>query len=330
MIRHLLFWAGAWAVIISLLGQSGCQRQSSTPPTPITVQLKWNHSAQFAGLYAAQDQGYYAEEQLDVRFLEGGGIVDLITPVVNGAADFGMVSGMEVVLGAAGGDPIQAIAVIYRRTPFVYFASTDSGINRPEDFAGKTIQVPPRSRPIFYTILSHVGLTPQDTIESQQTGLAPFYAGEVDVAVGYITTQVPEVRRQGYDLNVIFPDDYGVHIYDDTLFTTSDLIANNPDLALRFVRATLRGWTYALEHPDEAAALVQQYNPEANVANEIEALVASVPYVNTGEDYIGWMSQQTWNEMAETFRQHGVLTRTVEIESIYTMQFLEEIYRAQP
>ena len=309
---------------------SACQNRATRPLTPVTLQLKWTHSAQFAGFYAAQTEGYYAAEGLDVKFVEGGPNIDPVAPVLNGTADFGVGAGIDIILQGAAGAPIEAVAVLYRRSPFVYFARADSGITGPEDFAGKVVQVSARSRPIYYTILAHVGLPVDQTVESRETGLSVFYDGEVDVGSGYITSQVLEVRRQGYELNVIFPDDYGVHMYDDTLFTTSDLIAADPDLVLRFVRATLRGWTYAVEHPAEVGEMVGQYKPQVDLDYENEVMAASLPYVNTGEDHIGWMRPEIWAEMAETFRAQEVLVEPLEVDSVYTMAFLEQIYQPSP
>jgi ABC-type nitrate/sulfonate/bicarbonate transport system substrate-binding protein len=96
---------------------------------------------------------------------------------------------------------------------------------------------------------------------------------------------------------------------------------------LRFTRAALRGWTYAVEHPDDVGAFVQKYNPNSDVALENDRMIASIPIVNTGEDFIGWMKPVIWQSMEQTLREQGVLTDPLDVEQTYTMQFLEEIYR---
>ena len=95
---------------------------------------------------------------------------------------------------------------------------------------------------------------------------------------------------------------------------------------LRFVRASLKGWTYAVENPAEMPALVGQYLAEADAATENAKMVASLPLVNTGEDHIGWMRPEVWAAMEQTLRTQGVLTKPLDVTQVYTMQFLEMIY----
>ena len=108
--------------------------------TPITVQLSWTNQAEFAGLYAADQLGYFADEGLQVSFLEGGSEVNFITPVVDGRAQFGIAQPADVILARADGVPVRSVAAIYRRSPIVFFALADSGITRPQDFIGKKIR----------------------------------------------------------------------------------------------------------------------------------------------------------------------------------------------
>jgi len=142
----------------------------------------------------------------------------------------------------------------------------------------------------------------------------------------YLNAMVLELERAGYKLNLIYPDDYGVHFYADTIFTTDDLVAKNSDLVTRFLRATLKGWTYAVENPTTIGPMVLKYQPAADAALEDAKMIASLPLVNTGEDFIGWMKPETWTGMEKTLREQGVLTKPVDVMQAYTMQFVKEIY----
>jgi NitT/TauT family transport system substrate-binding protein len=139
---------------------------------------------------------------------------------------------------------------------------------------------------------------------------------------GFVIT----AQQAGYTLNLIYPDDYGVHFYADCLFTTDDVITNNPQLVRRFLRATLKGWTYAVEHPTAIGPLVVKYKPDADAALEIAKMTTALPLVNTGEDHIGWMRPEMWSGMEKTLRDQGVLTTPVDVAEVYTLQFLREIY----
>lgn len=316
-------------IVLLMFELAACRSavSSTSTLTSITVQLSWTHQAEFAGLYAAEQQGYFAEEGLQVSFVEGGPEVDFISPVVNGAAQFGIAQPADVILARADGKPLQSIAVIYRRSPIVFFALADTGITRPQDFVGKKIRSALTVDLTLQAMMARVGISPdQYEVEYLPSDISLFASGDVPVWSGFINVFVLEIQQAGYKLNIIYPDDYGIHFYGDILITTDDLIEKNPDLVRRFTRAALKGWTYAVENPASIGAYVQKYNPEADPALETNKMTASIPLVNTGEDFIGWMKPEVWAGMEQTLQEHGVLTKQLDIAQVYTMQFVKEIY----
>ena len=311
-----------------LAGLAACMAASSSRPelTPVTVQLRWTHQAQFAGFYAADQNGYYADEGLAVTFLEGGPFVDRLTPVLEGEAQFGVASGLELIVARAQGKPVKAIATILRRDPFAFFALADSGITRPEDFVGKTIQIRERSRPFLRTMMNNVGISPDQYIENYEADFGDLYTGEIDVAVGFMTAQLIEAEKAGYKINVIYPDDYGVHFYTDVIFTTDEVIEANPELVRRFLQATIKGWVYAIENASQAGELVAHYKAQVDVLLENEKMFASLPLINTGRDHIGWMIPEVWQGMVDTLVEQEVITSSIQAKEVYTIRFLEEVY----
>ena len=305
---------------------AGCTKTTTVTLTPITVQLLAPHNAAYAGFYAADQKGLYAAEGLSVTFLEGGPNVDFLTPVINGSAQFGLAGGDVLIMKRAEGKTLRAVATIFRRNPQVYVALADSGIKRPQDFAGKVIRVG-TSTALLHAMTANVGIRPDQYTEvTLPSDLAAFASGEVPVWGMYLTNFLVVIKRAGYKVNIIYPDDYGVHFYADSIFATDEMIDMNPDLVRRFLRATLKGWTYAGENPAEIGAMVLNYNPKADADLETEKMTASIPLVNTGEDFIGWMRPEIWVGMEQTLRKQGILTRDLDLSQVYTMQFLEEIY----
>jgi NitT/TauT family transport system substrate-binding protein len=302
---------------------------TSTPAlTPITVQLSWFHQAEFAGFYAADQLGYFREEGLQVSFVEGGPEVDFIAPVVNGTAQFGVAQPPNLILARADGKPVRTIAIIYRRSPIVFFSHADLGITRPQDFVGKKIRSAITLDLTLRATMARLGIQPdQYEIVYLPGDVSLFASREVPVWVGFINVIALDVQRAGYEINIIYPDDYGIHFYGDVLITTDDLIAQNPDLVRRFTRAVLRGWTNAQENPETIGKFVQKYNADADETLENARMIASLPLVNTGEDYIGWMKPEVWAVMEQTLREQGVLSQALDVEQVYTTQFLEEIYK---
>jgi NitT/TauT family transport system substrate-binding protein len=307
---------------------SACGQPATPALTPITVQLLWTHNATFSGFYAADQNGYYAAEGLAVTFIEGGPTTDLIAPVLNGTAQFGIAGADGLLLARSEGKPVRAIAIIDRRSPLVFGALTNSGITRPQDFVGKTIRVTPQVTPALHAMMERLGISgDQYTEVSLPSEVAAFESGQAQVWGLYLNNFAITLQQTGHELNYIYPDDYGIHFYGDTLFTTDEMIAAQPDPVLRFLRATLKGWTWAIENANKTGALVQKYNPNVDPVLENAKMIATLPLVNTGEDHIGWMKADVWAGMEQILRQQGVLTAPLDVTQIDTMQFLEEIYK---
>ncbi len=308
---------------------SACAPAATPTPalTSVTVQLKFLHDAQFGGFYAADQKGYYTAEGLAVTLVPGTADTDVLKSVVDGQAQFGVAGPSELILGRAEGKPVRAIATTYRRNPTVFFALASTGITRPQDFVGKKIRAVGDQPQILHAMTARLGIRPDQYSEvNLPSDVALLASGEVPVWGAYVTALVLAVQQAGYKINIIYPDDYGVHLYGDTIFATDDLIAKNPDLVRRFLRATLKGWTYAVENPATVGAMVVKYKPDRDAALENAKMTASIPLVNTGEDYIGWMKPEIWTGMEKTLREQVVLTKPVDVTQVYTMQFVKEIY----
>jgi len=323
--KKVLFILISIVMTVATVTVAGCAGVEK-PSDQVTVQLKWVHSIQFAGMYLAEEKGFYADENIAVTFNTGGPKLDKIEGVTSGRNDFGIVAAPEVLQARATGIDITAIAVIFRINPTVYFTMADSGIKTPEDFVGKKVRRSP-SDFVLPTMMSNLGID-MDQLQAAPPDLSmeAFFSGEVDIWHGYLTDQVITARSKGYKLSIFYPDDYGVHVYNDIIITTARLIDENPGLVERFLRATLRGWHYAIENPDEAVAITLQYDDTLDKEHQGLVMEAQVPLIHTGRDDIGYMRGEVWEEMCQLMLNHGILDAPLDPKRAYTMQFLHKIY----
>ena len=310
-----------------LLAACGGPGAGPSQLTPVTVQLNWLHYGNFGGLYAAQQNGLYEQEGLNVEFLEGGPEIDYIGSVLQGEAQFGVAGADDLLVARAQGKPVKAIAVVLRRSPIVFVAERSTGIDEPDDFRGKTIRITPQLRTSFDAMMEAAGV-PEDAYDTVilPSDLAVFASDAADVWGVYFSSFAISLQNAGYELNYIWPSDYGVHFYSDSIFTTDRMIEENPDLVLRFLRATLRGMTFAIENPDAIGAMVTIHDPNANPALENAKMAASLPLMHSGQQPMGWMEPAVWQGMYATLHEQGVITAPLTVESAYTARFLEEIY----
>src|SRR5580693_9712412 len=105
----------------------------------VTVRLKWFNQAQFAGFYVAQEKGFYKSAGLNVDIQPGGPDFPAVQMVTGGNEQFGVTGADQVLIARSKGVPVVALAVVYRRNPFVLFSLAKSGINGPADYVGKKV-----------------------------------------------------------------------------------------------------------------------------------------------------------------------------------------------
>ena len=312
----------------------GCERRKAEEPLDaVKVQLGWTHQAQWAGFYAADKNGYYAEERLGVELLpRPSPTTNTIALVMDGAADFGTTNAINLIVARSRGHSPTAIAAIYQRDPWVLMTLPGSGIERPQDFPGHTINTlnPVGNGLVFRAMMNKLGLD-ADSVRQVETGydLMPFYLAEVDIWAGFLTDEVLSAREQGYPVNVILPDYYGIHLYGMVLIAGESLIEKNPDLVLRFLRATLRGWRWAVENPEQAARLSLSYDPELDLEHEIALSEAGIPLIHSGQDPIGWMNEKVWQNTHDMLLGQGILKEPLDMDRVHTMEFLLNIYEEE-
>ena len=300
----------------------------ASPPEPdqITVQIKWVHQAQSAGFYAALEQGYFAEENLQVELVEGGSGIDPIAALTSGQADFAVASPHSVFMAIDNGEKLKAIATIFQISPVVFISMPDSGITRPQDFIGKTISVVGVQE---LEIQLHAML---DFLEMDQDAvtLVPhsydydqLVAGQVDVQAYYTTSGLLRLQNAGYEANLIYPGDYGVHHTGDCLITTASLLEKDPELALRFLHAFSRGWRYVTEQQEQALQATMRYALEADMELQRSMLTASIPLISTGRQRIGEIDPDTWQSLHDTLFDQGFISQSIPLDQVIDPSLIE-------
>jgi len=325
--RHKQFLLGLPFLLFIIL--SACTPvEVDVPNEEVTVKLKWLHQAQFAGMYVAVEKGFYEEQNLTVNLLPFTFEEPTIDAVIQGQADFGVKSASEIILAREEGEPVKAIAVIFKYSPLCLYSLKESGISKPQDILGKTVGLKPGQITIAYQVMMNKLEIDRSQITETLVGYSveELINGTVDVATGFSINEPHQVIEAGYEVNIMLFEDYGVQVYDDVLFAAEDTIINNPDLVERFLRATLKGWQYAIENEEEAIDFVLKYAPESNRGHEAYMLSQSVPLIHTGSSQIGWMESERWAYTSNVLLEAGVIDGELDISDAYAMQFLEEIY----
>lgn len=322
-------FANLFALLLLIAVLAGCRSSDPTEePDHLSLQLNFIHSTEFAGFYVAEAQGYYAEENIDVEFLEGSAQVNAPQVLAEGGADVAILGlNLQQQVIGMGQQPV-ALAAIYQISPRVLFSLAESNIRRPHDLVGQQVAIKTNgwARTITDT-LQAVGLdTSQidtvDEVRADPNNMQPLFDGEVDVWTGFVIDEVVQARTAGYEVNLIFPADYAVGTYAGLIVTLSQTLSENPELMARFVRASLRGWENTIENSEQSAQQVMTFvegqsatPPGHDLAFYRAAVHELVPLIDTGQVQIGWIDDERWQrEMGDFYTpdQPG-----------YTMEYVE-------
>ncbi|MEA3457082.1 MAG: ABC transporter substrate-binding protein, partial [Candidatus Thermoplasmatota archaeon] len=234
-----------------------------------------------------------------------------------------------LIIARSKGLPLKAFAVIYKINPVCAYSIKESGITNPQDFIGKNIglQRGTNTETLYYAMMEKLDINRSQinelTIGYDATELLN---GITDVSTGYLINEPHQVIEAGYEVNTILTADYGVNMYADVLFATEDTINNNPELVEKFLRATLDGWQYAINHRDEAVNITLKYATDRTNSHETYMLENSIPLINAGDSPIGWMEESKWEQVQDVLLEQNITDAEINIEDVYTMDFLEKIY----
>jgi NitT/TauT family transport system substrate-binding protein len=317
--------------LMLVLSISGCVEEETVEMQEITVKLKWLHCVQFAGLYIANEKGYYADENLNVTIEETDFTNEPVDVIAEGNADFGVDDADRILVKMGEEASLKTIAVIFKTSPLGYVSLKDSNITIPTDFIGKNIGLTPDAHAMHSAVVKNLGIDPNSmTVINATYDYTPLITGEYDVFTVYVTDETYHItEEEGYELNVILPSDYGVSFYADSIFTSDEIIENDPELVEKFIRATLKGWQYALENKEEALDITEKYETGRYANREYEEYIYDhqFPLIHTGESNVGWMSSERWQEMYDMLNDYGEIETSFNVSQAYTMQFLESYYR---
>lgn len=291
----------------------------------VSVQLKWLHNPQFAGFYAADRQGYYSEEKINVNLLPGGPEVDAFATTSSGQAQFGIGSGDFTIDQIVNKDqPFQIIGATYQSSPAVYIKMVADDNPPLEDTADawRGLRVMPIDTAILMVgILDYYGLTVDDVqVMEANFDMNSFVEGtSADVRATFVTSDVPALREAGHEVQIFQPEDFGVLSYADVIYVNKDKASE--DLIQRFMRATLKGWQYVVDNPDKVADLVLQYAPTSNAAQVEAVWNASLPLIDDGNGLLR-VEESVIESTVDLMVKAGTLTEKPALDQLYTAKYL--------
>jgi NitT/TauT family transport system substrate-binding protein len=304
----------------------------------VTLQSKWVVQAQFAGYYAALDQGYYEDEGLDVDIRPGGPDIVPEQVVLGGQAEFG-INWLDNTLATRDqGGQIVNIAQVFTRSGMTEVAFKDSGIDSIDDLRGKKVGVwLGGNEHKLFAALTKNGMDPQKDVNivAQPFDMNLLLNREVDAAAAMTYNELAQVLEQKNpetnqlyqldELNVMKMSDLGTGALEDGVFVREDWISDekNQDIAERFLKASFKGWVFCRDNQEECLQIVLDNGPTLGEGhqrwqlNEINDLIW--PTNDTG---IGVMNPDDFKITADIAKNYKIIKKPA-TDAAYTTDYAE-------
>lgn len=279
---------------------------------PLTYFQDWFPGAQFAGLYAAVDRGYFREAGLVISvhdFAFGQDVAALMDRDPSRAA-VGTLEGYILLEKRAKGADLVAINAVLRQSPAGYMALPATRARSARDFAGRRVGVHKYGDPLYRLFLSRAGMAPASaTMVFVDDDIGRLLRGEVDFMQGYAIEELVKLRRVEPRARFLPFAELGFDAYSQVVFATRAQARAHAGAQKAFVGALRRGWSYALVHPEEAAAGVLRRMPAGADPSLIRDMIgAEAPFVSpAGEGPLGPMSPDKWLGMSRALAEMGLV-----------------------
>ncbi|WP_138227581.1 ABC transporter substrate-binding protein [Paenibacillus algicola] len=324
----LLFTAGCGNVQKEASNE-GEQSPAGSPAqqSDVTLMLDWTANTNHTGLYAARDLGYYEEEGLNVSIVQpGAGGTDAM--VAAGQAEFGVSYQESVTLARTQDVPLVSIAAVIQHNTSGFAAPVDRNMKTAADFEGKKYGGwgSPVEEAVMKSMMDQEGAD-VSKVQMINLGDADYFTAvkrDIDFAwIFYAWTGI-EAELRGEPLDMIYVKDYSeaLDYYTPVLVTSEDLIAQQPELVKAFMRATAKGYQYAIDQPEAAAALLSKAVPELDQ----ELVLASQKWLSPKyqDDAARWGEQkaEVWKGYADWMFERELLDKQIEADQAFTNDFL--------
>ncbi|WES62813.1 ABC transporter substrate-binding protein [Microbacter sp. GSS18] len=285
------------AVAATSLALAGCASSDATPsddtasvePTPITYQMGWLPTVEWASSWIAIDEGLYEDAGVAFEYLPGGPNVSDDTVVASGQADVGSASVDSVAAAVEAGADFKIIAAAFKKSPFSIVSLAETPIETPEDMIGKKIGVAAANQSQFDLFLEINEIDPADVeVVPVQFDPSPVANGEVDGQVVYSVNEPGQLNVQGIDTYTMLFADFGFEVLTDVYYVTPDTIAEKGEALAAFLSATSDGWDALFADPQLGVDLtLETYGADLDLNGDQQLLqVAAMQELMGSEPYL--------------------------------------------
>jgi NitT/TauT family transport system substrate-binding protein len=294
---------------------SGGGGDQASGPTKVRLQLQWVTQAQFAGYFAAADQGYYKDEGLDVQILEGG--VDIVpqTVLAQGQADYAIAWVPKALASREQGAQITDVAQVFARSGTLQVSFKDKGISSPSDLKGKKVGNWGFGNEYeLFAGMTGAGLDPAKdvTLVQQQFDMQALLKGDIDAAQAMDYNEYAQVLEaknpatgqlyQPSDFTAINWNDVGTAMLQDAVWADTSKLQDDKayqDTTVKFLTAALKGWVFCRDNPEKCRDIVVARGSKLGKSHQLWQMNEINQLIWPSTSKIGLVDQSAWNQTVD-------------------------------
>lgn len=319
------------AAAFAVAGTMGAMAQN----TPIRLQIKWVTQSQFAGYYVAKAKGYYTEEGLDVTILPGGPTTPVTQVMAAGGADVTVDWAADALIAREKGIKLVNIAQPFNKAGLELICPKDGPVQSEADFAGKTLGVWFFGNEYpFFAWMSKLGLSTEGgpdgvTVLQQSFDVSALVQKQADCISVMTYNELGQAADAGFTADKIIQFNYsemGNDLLEDGLYVLEDRLADPAfkEAMVKFVRASMKGWDYALANPDESAQIVVDSDDSGAATFDHERyMVGEVAKLMAGAN--GVLDTAVWDRTVQALLDQKLLTMPADPEA-YTTEITDAAF----
>ena len=301
-------------------------------PTKVKLQLQWVTQAQFAGYFAAVDQGFFRDEGLDVEILEGG--VDIVpqTVLAQGQADFAIAWVPKALASREQGAQITDVGQIFQRSGTLQVSFKDNGISGPADLRGKKVGNWGFGNEYeLFAGMTQAGLDPAKdvTLVQQQFDMLALLKGDIDAAQAMTYNEYAQVLEaknpatgklyQPSDFSVLDWNEVGTAMLQDAVWASTERLESEPayqDTAVKFLTGALKGWAFCRDNAEKCRDIVVARGSKLGASHQLWQMNEINKLIWPSPGKIGLIDQAAWNKTVEI----ALETKNAEGKTVLTKQ----------
>lgn len=291
----------------------------------VTLQLEWKHQFEFAGFYAAIEQGYYKDVGLELEIKEFKEGINITDEVLNGNATFG-ISSSALILEKLNKKPVVLVASYFKQNALALVTKPE--IKTPADLKNKKIMAVnwEMEHTSLGVMLKDFGIKKDDyTLVNHDFKIDKFANNEIDAMSVFITSQPFDLDKLGVKYNILNPANFGIYSYDVELFTSQQVINSNLEKVQKFVEATNKGWEYAFKNKQEIVNLIyNKYTKRKSQESLLFEANQTEKLFKTNVFKIGAITPELIKLNADMYTNLGLVDKNQNINSMLLDYYINE------